>query len=787
MKFKQFFTLVIEKGKKAISRLGNSNAEALNANDNLENMSSDTPGQIPFPQVEQPATANASEIAGSVRAIRATITQLDSRLGQVETQIRATQFRTAPPPIVVSSPESAPPINTSNTSPWKLPPAQAAFLLLFALAVGIILFLRLFQLDTFQNEIYGDIDIVRDFVSQVLAGGWPIHFILSAGPLYGYLIAPVIFLTGLNYAGIKLASAIVSLGVLAATYAFSRRLVNDYFALLVMFIAGVSSWLLVFSRLGNLLILLPLVSMLALWLVIRVIQYGRRRDVVACALVSALGLFVYPQSFILPGVIFVTLLCLGWAGKPLPRRWAGIFILVSIPCLLIFGYLVISDMSNFNGYVGNKILPGEGNNLFSVLGGNILHAMLAFHVRGDGVFRSNPDSLPHLDWISGILFLVGIVFWLINKERRSWVAVWLVPFFLLQVPSMLVLSQPGEVPSASRTVGVAPIVYMLVASGIWWLAQMMYVRGKRWRWPTILVTGLLLAGILFLNAQRYFQTYLDGLPYHDTPIGQLIGAYTDSLSADTQVYMVGCCWESGVPDYFVKFATTRPDNLQYVKPEDLSCSQLQSTTLPAVYIWSFHDNLPAPQLEGCKQWLPAQVYYYQGRPVFNAAVLPTSLRPGLGLSSTSSQPRPGEVQSSEGLERIQLQLDGQAVGVEYSPIDIGRIEDVFDGNTDTLMRGQSANPMVVVLHFSQPREINTVAVNLGTMANFHVTVAIIYADDSSKSTENDYQNLPDDPHIEISLPEYSQLVTSLRLMVQNMNAAEADGVYHIHIREIQLH
>ena len=135
----------------------------------------------------------------------------------------------------------------------------------------------------------------------VLAGRWPVRFDLSAGPLYHYLIAPIIAVVGLDYAGLKLASVLVSLGVLAATYAFSRRLVNDYFALLTTFIAGVSSWLLIFSRLGNSQILLPLLTAAALWLVIRVVQFNRQSDLVACAIVSALGLYVYPQSFVYRG------------------------------------------------------------------------------------------------------------------------------------------------------------------------------------------------------------------------------------------------------------------------------------------------------------------------------------------------------------------------------------------------------------------------------------------------------------------------------------------------------
>ncbi|MGC1378930.1 MAG: glycosyltransferase family 39 protein [Anaerolineales bacterium] len=721
--FKKFFALIIDKSKKAMPRFGKSKAGTPNANDDPK----DTNTNISATPESQP--------------------------GQPE-----------------ATPQTSP-------SPWKFPDWQTAFLLLFSLTIGVILFLRLFQLDTLQAEVYGDIDIVLKYMRGILAGEWPVNFVLSAGPLYHYLIAPIALFTGVNYTGMKVASAIVSLAGLAALYAFSRRLINDYFALLALFIAGVSSWLLVFSRLGNSQIALPLLTMLALWLVVRIVQFGRLRDVIACALVSGLGLFLYPQSFIMPGVIFVTLLCLGWAKQPLPKNWVVTFILASIPCVILFVLLVVADPSNFNGYVVHKIQPEGSDNALVVLAGNIGKAALALHVRGDEGFRSNPSTLPHLDWVSGILFLVGVVFWLVKKERRRWVPLWLVPFLLLQVPSILVINQPAEVPSASRTLGVAPIAYILVASGLWWLIQVMYTRKKYWLTATI--AGLFLGSILLLNAQRYFQTYIDGLPYSNTPIGRSVAMYANSLPDETQVYMIGCCWEYGMPENFVQYEMTRPPNLHYYEPNSLSCELLKSIPLPAVFVWSFHNDLPAAQLELCKQWLShPQRYTYQSRPIFNAAPLDRDSGP---IAAESTGPN----QLDETLIHDMVQLDGQTVQVEYSPIDMGSIGDLFDGNTDSLIRGNGANPMKVVLHFSPPRKVSTVDLTTGSMTHFHVTIIVVYTDNSSQSVDKDYQNLPDDPHISIPLPASQLEITSLHVLVQDMNAP-ADDVEHIHLRELKI-
>ena len=670
-------------------------------------------------------------------------------------------------------PDGTPVADSPSADPWKLPTWQASFILLFVLMVGIVLFLRLYKLDTLGSEIYGDIIIVRNYLQGVLAGRWPVRFDLSAGPLYHYLIAPVIAVVGLDYAGLKLASVLVSLGVLAATYAFSRRLVNDYFALLTTFIAGVSSWLLIFSRLGNSQILLPLLTAAALWLVIRVVQRNRQSDLIACAIVSALGLYVYPQSFVLPGAIFLTLLFLRWTGFPVTGKKLGLFALIVLVCAIPFVFIVGIDPANFSeGYIGSK-MKTEGDFL-PLLGQSVVRALLAFNVRGDESFRSNPSGLAQLDRISGILFLVGIVFWLTNKERRRWVPVWLVPLLVLQVPSILALNQPREVPSASRTLGVAPIVYMLVASGLWWLILVMRRRGWRWSYVSI-VTAVVLGGMLLLNAQRYFKLYIGGLPYQDTPIGRLIADYADALPPDTQVYMVGCCWEHSIPDRFVDKEVARPQNWHYIDARDLSCVQLQFLQPPAVLIWSFHDELPAPQLQECAHWLPAQSFTYQDRPTFRAAPLRPDLPPP---SAGTGQP----AQVETGLNAARLEIGGQAVDLVYSKLDMGRPEDLFDGDVATLARGLEANPFVLEFIYPEPRPIRGLSADFASM-DFIVT-AKLFADERAEPQvyTQEFRGLPPDPHIEMAFAGAPATVRKLRLEVQQL---QPPAEVHIHVREVK--
>ena len=528
---------------------------------------------------------------------------------------------------------------------------HAWFSLLALTTAVLILALRLVRLDELQAEMYGDIVIVYKYVAEIRRGEWPLYFVLSAGPLYHYLITPIIALVGTSYLGLKLASVTVSLGVLITIYGLSRTLLDDNFALLAVFIAGVSSWLLIFSRLGNSQILVPLLSTCAVWLLVRVVRWRRLSDVISCAVISTLGLYVYPQSFILPLTIVITLVCLRRSGHSVKWADVGRLALLLIVFSVPFLWIVSQNLQSFlSGYIGGKLTTSQGAFL-PILLGNVTRGLLALHVRGDVVFRSNPSGLPHLDPISGLLFLVGLAFWL-SRHRRRWSPAVLVPLVLLQLPSMLVVAAPGEVPSASRSLGAAPFAYILVASGLLWICQANWdvsslaaklgVPGARYGmlsriftgtvvsnrlrsgpWIGPAVTGMLLGTILLLNAHRYFREYTSGLPYDNTPVGRLVATYLDLLPDDTQIYLIGCCWVSLMPEPdSVKYSMKRPHNLHLIEPSELNCSRLTSLPLPAVLVWSIHTSVPTPQLEPCKNWLPAQMYSSsQGLPVFFAASL----------------------------------------------------------------------------------------------------------------------------------------------------------------------
>jgi len=483
--------------------------------------------------------------------------------------------------------------------------------------LAVVVAVRLIGLRSLQAEIYGDIAIVREYLDLIRQGQWPFHFALSSGPLYHYLVMPVIAVAGPGYFGMKLASVVVSLGVLAATFALSRRLHGDRLALISLFVSGVSSWLLIFSRLGNSQIVVPLLATTSLWLLVRFVTGQERRDLYLSAAVAGLGLYGYPQSFILAPVMAMTLVALRFTGLRVRWKDVGLYLSMALVVALPFLWIVARDPANFfSGYIGGKLLPSE--DAFRVLLGNVGRVALSLHVHGDGVFRSNPAGRPHLDPVSGVLFLLGVLFWL-RAERRQWSPAILVPFVLLHVPSLLVLRSPAEIPSASRTLGTAPLAFLLVASGILFLLD----AGTRFRVARAILAVVLLAAVLALNVSRYLFQYLPGLPYGNTPVAALVSSWVNDLPAGTNVYLVGCCWKDGMPEpKGIRFGLERPERFHLLERTEVSCETLSRLPEPAALIWDFGTPLPDPALAPCAAWLATRRYASrEGRPVFHAARL----------------------------------------------------------------------------------------------------------------------------------------------------------------------
>jgi hypothetical protein len=130
-----------------------------------------------------------------------------------------------------------------------------------------------------------------------------------------------------------------------------------------------------------------------------------------------------------------------------------------------------------------------------------------------------------------------------------------------------------------------------------------------------------------------------------------------------------------------------------------------------------------------------------------------------------------------------IEMQGQLVLVRYSALDSGRIEDTFDSNPESLMRGLSANPFVLEFEFEEPLSLQQLRLTTAAVLQFAIRAEFTLADGSTQRIENEYRDLEPDPTISIELP--AEPLSAIRIEIEDLGLEPAEG-YHIHIREISL-
>lgn len=130
----------------------------------------------------------------------------------------------------------------------------------------------------------------------------------------------------------------------------------------------------------------------------------------------------------------------------------------------------------------------------------------------------------------------------------------------------------------------------------------------------------------------------------------------------------------------------------------------------------------------------------------------------------------------------EIVLNGQPVQVRYSPLDMGVIQNAFDGDPNSVMRTSEANPLVIELSFPQPRTLNSISVRLGSVAT-RLTVRLEVVGSSTPALyshqvghEPGYRDMT----IDFDAP---LLVERLRVEVESVEEKEPT---HVHLWEVRL-
>ena len=146
-----------------------------------------------------------------------------------------------------------------------------------------------------------------------------------------------------------------------------------------------------------------------------------------------------------------------------------------------------------------------------------------------------------------------------------------------------------------------------------------------------------------------------------------------------------------------------------------------------------------------------------------------------------------ELLAQELAERRRLQttealVDGELVQFRHSTLDIGTIEQAFDGDVNTLLRTWEANPMVIEMTFAQPRQLSGIGLVIGS-AQIEVTVQLTEPEQSQPVViSNIVRGSVQDPKVALVFPD-AYPVHTLRLELRDLHQ---DEPAHVHLWEIDL-
>ena len=477
--------------------------------------------------------------------------------------------------------------------------------------------IALYKLDSIPGEWYGDISNVHEYVTQILSGKWPLYFFQNTGPVYHYLISPIIYILGNRYFQYKIASVSVGGLVVVATYLMAKALSGKKIAYITTFIALISFWTIVWARTGNSQILIPVLSASTVYFAEKYNSKKRFRELLFGVLVSSAGLFTYPQTFILPILLIL------WLLYRKNFKAALISMSLIVPVILLFSSIVARGKDNFtSGYVGTKIPKIENFYVASTyknMATNLVKTLGMFHFRGDVSFRVNVSNTPQLDILSGLLLLFGIYYWF--KKNRAILVSIIFSILFLSLPSISPALPPIEIPNSGRTIAITPFVYMLVASGIYFIYKK--INGDEVKFVSLL---LILLVIMVFNLNKYFYLYPKNLSNENVSYGKIIASYIDENKSDILIKLTSCCWgEWGQPEpkaiYYQLRNRKGRENIVYDYPFLKDCKELEDKN-NVILIFNPSDELLIEKFKGCYPGAIKYDHREKGYDVFSAVYIP---------------------------------------------------------------------------------------------------------------------------------------------------------------------
>lgn len=502
------------------------------------------------------------------------------------------------------------------------------------------------------------------------------------------------------------------------------------------------------------------------------------RHIYKAILCAALAFYAYSPMQMVIGItallLFFSDLKYHWQERRIVLKGMGVILLCALPFLrfqLAHPAENLHHLQNLGSYWVDPLPVSEklGHFFGQYLSG--LNPMYWYLPNNVDLPRHLMKGYGHVLWSTFPLMLVGLWTSLRNFKQSS---------HRTLLVSLLAAPSGAALVALGITRALVMVIPLAIFSALGLSRFLLWVE-KRWRPNRLLLAGgafILLAGSNFwmLNdaltrGPTWYNNYgLDGMQYGAKQVFQAISEILKT-SPDTHI-VLSPSWANGtdtVANFF--FSDPLPFEMSGLEAYTIQRLPLDQKTL-FILPTNEYENLQDSQ-----KFTDIQV----------ERILPYPDRsPGFYFVRARYVDNIDEIFASEKAARSILQEENVAMGkilahVRYSYLDMGPIQNVFDENSDTLIRTQEANPLVLEITFNQPQSVRAVLVTIGGTA----TGIVFRAVDASGQTftqEQITEAASTLRTLEFTIPGNFQ-VKQFRLEVKN---TYDESPAHVHLWDVSL-
>ena len=385
-----------------------------------------------------------------------------------------------------------------------LPWVALGAILLFALI------LRMYNLEGFPPGLWFDEADNLDQARQIAENPSQTPVYVPSNNLPSLFLLPIALI--IKFAGISISTGrlvAVTFGVAGvfAIFLMVRHMSGTAIGLVAAFLVAVMRWDINWSRIGMHGITAPFFAALTAWLTLRALDRGRATDFALAGAMLGLGMWFYAAYRLFAIVIvFLLLHSLIFAGsgrKKLLRNFGVMALFALIATLPVVQFAATYSEEFFKRTQHTSIFAhvDDGEETGALLRSLTKHLGM-FHLEGDPNGRHNIPREPMLDFLSGILMLVGLS---VAIARWRSAAHLLLPVWILVMIMPGVLTIPWEAPQSLRAITVIPAVIALIAVAIGFIWE----KARSFRLPALRVgTAACIAAVLvvigYANINAYF-------------------------------------------------------------------------------------------------------------------------------------------------------------------------------------------------------------------------------------------------------------------------------------------